>query len=201
MAKMAKMAKMEKMVCIATCDGHRFEIPLERARESLTLRGMLDMLEEELGEDDLVVPLAGVCSGAVLERLFSLSSAAPAAVAQAAPAHAADSDDENDENDENGQNVWRSASQRRAPTTGLEALATGEVKEMLSAAHFLDHARGMELAAQELAARLEGKTPAEMREILGLEDDFTEEERREVEQETAWALPELSSKQTKEAAV
>jgi S-phase kinase-associated protein 1 len=66
-----------------------------------------------------------------------------------------------------------------------------EVRRMISvmeAANFLNNQMLIDELAPLVADHIRGKTPEQIRDMLGLEDDFTEEERREIEKEQAWFL-------------
>lgn len=62
-----------------------------------------------------------------------------------------------------------------------------ELEDLTNTANFLDIKPLILACCKVIARRITGKTPQEIRELLGIEDDgFTEEERREVEKENAW---------------
>ena len=66
-----------------------------------------------------------------------------------------------------------------------------DVRRMISvmeAANFLNNQMLIDELAPLVADHIRGKTAEQIRDMLGLEDDFTEEERREIEKEQAWFL-------------
>lgn len=58
--------------------------------------------------------------------------------------------------------------------------------EYLMAGNFLDLRSLYVYGCQSFAALLKEKTADEIREMLGLEDDLTEEEKEEIEKENVW---------------
>ena len=62
-----------------------------------------------------------------------------------------------------------------------------ELYELTLAANYLDIKDLIQLCSAKTASLMRGKTVAEIREMFHLEDDFTDEERKEIEEENKWA--------------
>ncbi|KAI1707825.1 skp1 family, dimerization domain-containing protein [Ditylenchus destructor] len=58
--------------------------------------------------------------------------------------------------------------------------------ELLTAANYLDIRTLYLYGCQKFAELLKDKSPAEIREVLGLEDDLTEEEKKEIRKQNVW---------------
>lgn len=60
--------------------------------------------------------------------------------------------------------------------------------DLLVAANYLDVKFVLEAGAKHIASLIEGKTVEEMREVLGVENDFTPQEEEELRRENQWAF-------------
>ena len=58
--------------------------------------------------------------------------------------------------------------------------------KLLLAGNFLDMPELLEFLCIDLARQIRGKNPDQLRELFGVENDFSEEERREIENEPKW---------------
>ena len=63
-----------------------------------------------------------------------------------------------------------------------------EMSELLTAAHFLDIQSMYNIGTQSMAAIIRDRTPQELVELLGLENNMTEEEVEERNRRNVWAL-------------
>ena len=70
----------------------------------------------------------------------------------------------------------------------LHDIDTRELLQLLLAANYLNCEVLIDLIAAVIASRISGKTREEMREILGIENDFTEEEEAQIIAENSWAF-------------
>lgn len=70
----------------------------------------------------------------------------------------------------------------------LEHMPTDELLELLMASNYLDCEILIELIATVIASRISGKSRDEMRDILKIENDFTEQEEAQVLAENAWCF-------------
>jgi S-phase kinase-associated protein 1 len=60
--------------------------------------------------------------------------------------------------------------------------------DLIIAANFLNIKGLLDLLCQAVADMIKGKTPDEIRELFGVENDFSPEEEEEVRRENAWAF-------------
>jgi len=65
-----------------------------------------------------------------------------------------------------------------------------QLLEIVSAANFLNIPELLDKSTDAVADLLRGKTPENIREILGVSGEYTEEEKAEVMRENKWAFPE-----------
>lgn len=93
--------------------------------------------------------------------------------------------DDNDDDDDKG------TIQMVVDVCMLESLPHKELLDTLSATNFFDFKVLLTAAAKTVAGRLRGKTTEEQRLVLGVVDDFSPEERKELEAETAWVYENL----------
>lgn len=70
----------------------------------------------------------------------------------------------------------------------MENIPSPEMFGLLRAANFLASDVLMDALARALARTISGKSREEIRQICGLENDFTPEEEAEIELENAWAF-------------
>jgi len=70
----------------------------------------------------------------------------------------------------------------------LQPIETQELLQLLMAANYLNCEVLIDLIATVIAARISGKSRDEMRDILGIENDFTEEEEAQIIAENSWAF-------------
>ncbi|XP_060193427.1 SKP1-like protein 1B [Lycium barbarum] len=60
--------------------------------------------------------------------------------------------------------------------------------DLLLAANYLNDKELMDVICQEVADRIKGKTPEEIRKEFDIKNDFTPEEEEKIRQENAWAF-------------
>ncbi|KAH7718733.1 SKR-1 protein [Aphelenchoides avenae] len=61
-----------------------------------------------------------------------------------------------------------------------------ELEELVMAANYLDIKSLYYFGCQSIAALIKGKSPEEIRALVGLEDDLTEEEKAEIRKQNPW---------------
>jgi S-phase kinase-associated protein 1 len=64
----------------------------------------------------------------------------------------------------------------------------GPISEIIMAANYLNIENLQTDCCKYIAYQMKGKTPEEIREMFGLENDFTPEEEEEIKKEHQWAL-------------
>lgn len=67
------------------------------------------------------------------------------------------------------------------------SLAPDALCGLCGVANFLDVKPLLDAACAELAGRISGRTPAELRELFGIADDLTPDEKRHIAEHHAWA--------------
>ncbi|KAL3089420.1 hypothetical protein niasHT_027790 [Heterodera trifolii] len=65
-------------------------------------------------------------------------------------------------------------------------IEVAELTKLLNASHFLDFNSLRLYASQSVADLLQTKTADEIRELFGIEDDLTEEQKEQIRQKNAW---------------
>lgn len=68
----------------------------------------------------------------------------------------------------------------------LAALSNTELFELIIAANYLDVAPLLDAACAQVAATIKDKTPAEIRALYGITNDFTPDEEEAIRKENAW---------------
>ncbi|WMV20124.1 hypothetical protein MTR67_013509 [Solanum verrucosum] len=63
-----------------------------------------------------------------------------------------------------------------------------DVSKDILAANFLNDKEILDMMCQEVANRIKGKTPEEIRKEFDIKNDFTPEEEEEIRKENAWAF-------------
>uniref|UniRef100_A0ACD5WQ04 Uncharacterized protein n=1 Tax=Avena sativa TaxID=4498 RepID=A0ACD5WQ04_AVESA len=77
---------------------------------------------------------------------------------------------------------------RRWDKEFVRKLDTSDLFDLILAANYLDYECLLNLMCKAVADMIEGKTTEQMREILGIENDFTPEEEAEMVAEYPWAF-------------
>lgn len=70
----------------------------------------------------------------------------------------------------------------------VKAFDNGKLFEVIRAANYLEIKELLDLACQTVAETIKDLMPEQVREIFGVECDFTEEEEQAVRSENAWAF-------------
>ncbi|XP_055254527.1 S-phase kinase-associated protein 1-like [Moschus berezovskii] len=150
---------------LQSSDGEIFEVDVEIAKQSVTIKTMLeDLVTEDEGDDD-PVPLPNV-NAAILKKVIQWCT------------HHKD-DPPPPEDDENKKN------EHDIPVWDQEFLKVdqGTLFELILAANYLDIKGLLDVTCKTVANLIKGKTPEEIRKTFNIKNDFTEEEEAQVSKE------------------
>nr|XP_054353010.1 S-phase kinase-associated protein 1-like [Pongo pygmaeus] len=153
---------------LQSSDGEIFEVDVEIAKQSVTIKTML----EDLGMDDEgddPVPLPNV-NAAVVKKVIQWYT------------HHKDDppppeDDENKEKQTDDIPVWDQE---------FLKVAQGTLFELILAANYLDIKGLLDVTCKTIANMIKGRTPEEIRRTFNTKNDFTEEEEAQVRKENQW---------------
>ncbi|XP_034964110.1 S-phase kinase-associated protein 1-like [Zootoca vivipara] len=146
---------------LQSSDGKIFEVDVEIAKQSVTIKTML----EDLGMDDDPVPLPNV-NAAILKKVTHQKDDPPPP-----------EDDENKEKRTDDIPVWDQE---------FLKVDQGTLFELILAANYLDIKGLLEVTCKTVANMIKGKTPEEIRKTFNIKNDFTEEEEAQVHKENQW---------------
>nr|CAD7194682.1 unnamed protein product [Timema douglasi] len=153
---------------LQSSDGEVFDIDVEVAKCSVTIKTML----EDLGMDDdeeEIVPLPNVNS-AILKKVI-----------QWATFHKDDppppEDDENKEKRTDDISSW---------DADFLKVDQGTLFELILAANYLDIKGLLDVTCKTVANMIKGKTPEEIRKTFNIKNDFTATEEEQVRKENEW---------------
>merc|ERR1711973_786032 len=153
---------------LQSSDGEVFPVDVDIARQSVTIRTMLEDLGME-GEEDEAVPLPNV-NAAILKKVI-----------QWATYHKDDpappEDDENKEKRTDDISSWDSA---------FLKVDQGTLFELILAANYLDIKGLLDVTCKTVANMIKGKTPEEIRKTFNIKNDFTPSEEEQVRKENEW---------------
>ncbi|XP_043821749.1 S-phase kinase-associated protein 1-like [Dromiciops gliroides] len=145
-------------------DGEIFEVDVEIAKQSVTIKTML----EDLGMDDYPVPLPNV-NAAIFKKVIQWCT------------HYKDDpppeDDENKEKQTDDIPVWDQE---------FLKVDQGTPFELILAANYLDIKGLLDVTCKTFTNMIKGKTPEEIHKTFNIKNDFTEEEEVQVSKENQW---------------
>jgi len=156
------------VVKLQSSDGEVFPVDFEIAKQSMTIKQMLEDLDVK-DDDDEVVPLPNV-NAAILKKVI-----------QWATHHKDDpplpEDDENKEKRTDDISSW-----------DAEFLKgdQGTLFELIIAANYLDIKGLLDVTCKTVANMIKGKTPEEIRKTFNIKNDFTASEEEQVRKENEW---------------
>uniref|UniRef100_G1Q9K4 S-phase kinase-associated protein 1 n=1 Tax=Myotis lucifugus TaxID=59463 RepID=G1Q9K4_MYOLU len=156
---------------LQSSDGEIFEVDVETAKQSVTIRTMLEDLGlDDEGDDDLV-PLPNV-DAAILQKLLQWCT------------HHRD-DPPPPEDDEN-----KGKRTDDIPAWDQEFLKVdqGTLFELTLAANYLDIKGLLDVTCKTVANMIKGKTPEEIRKTFNIKNDFTKEQEAQVKRSEQWCL-------------
>ncbi|XP_073150314.1 SKP1-like protein 1A [Henckelia pumila] len=160
----------KKMIVLKSSEGDTFELEELVARESQTIR---HMIEDDCA--DAVIPLPNVTSkilAKVIEYCKRHVQTESKAESDSVPV-AADSLPDAELNKFDKEFVQ---------------VDQGTLFDLILAANYLNVKGLLDLTCQTVADMIKGKTPEEIRSLFNIVNDFTPEEEEEVRKENAWAF-------------
>uniref|UniRef100_A0A7N8WJ54 S-phase kinase-associated protein 1 n=1 Tax=Mastacembelus armatus TaxID=205130 RepID=A0A7N8WJ54_9TELE len=158
---------------LQSSDGEIFEVDVEIAKQSVTIKTMLEDLGMDDEGDDDPVPLPNV-NAAILKKVIQWCT------------HHKDDppppeDDENKEKRTDDIPVWDQEFLKPCP-----APLRFTVVSSVQAANYLDIKGLLDVTCKTVANMIKGKTPEEIRKTFNIKNDFTEEEEAQVRKENQW---------------
>ncbi|KAL7985748.1 hypothetical protein Chor_010914 [Crotalus horridus] len=150
---------MMPSIKLQSSDGEIFEVDVEIAKQSVTIKTMLEDLGMDDEGDDDPVPLPNV-NAAILKKVIQWCT------------HHKDDppppeDDENKEKRTDDIPVWDQE---------FLKVDQGTLFELILAANYLDIKGLLDVTCKTVANMIKGKTPEEIRKTFNIKNDFTEEE-------------------------
>jgi S-phase kinase-associated protein 1 len=155
---------------LKSSDGEIFDVDVEVAKASVTIKTMLEDLGIE-EDDQEVVPLPNVNS-TILKK-----------VVQWAQYHKDDPPPPGDE-EENRERRTDDISQWDQDFLKVDQ---GTLFELIQAANYLDIKGLLDVTCKTVANMIKGKTPEEIRKTFNIKNDFTPEEEAAIREENRWA--------------
>merc|ERR1711942_129300 len=161
---------------LQSSDGEVFKVDTGIAKQSVTIRTMLEDLGME-GEEEEIVPLPNV-NAAILKRVINWCTY-----------HKDDppppEDDENKEKRTDDISSWDS---------DFLKVDQGTLFEMILAANYLDIKGLLDVTCKTVANMIKGKTPEDIRKTFNIKNDFTPSEEEQVRKENEWCEEKLSAR-------
>jgi len=153
---------------LQSSDGEIFEVDVQIARCSLTIKTMLEDLGMEEGEEE-VIPLPNVNS-AILRKVILWATHHKD---DAPPSE----DDESKEKRTDDISSW---------DADFLKVDQGTLFELILAANYLDIKGLLDVTCKTVANMIKGKTPEEIRKTFNIKNDFTPAEEEQVRKENEW---------------
>merc|ERR1712209_188772 len=153
---------------LQSSDGEVFPVEIEIAKQSVTIKTMLEDLGIDEDEEE-IVPLPNV-NAAILKRVINWCTY-----------HKDDppppEDDENKEKRTDDISSWDS---------DFLKVDQGTLFELILAANYLDIKGLLDVTCKTVANMIKGKTPEEIRKTFNIKNDFTPSEEEQVRKENEW---------------
>lgn len=151
-------------VTLISSDSKQFTVPREVAEESDAIRNILADTS-----DESPVPLMNVRSE-ILEKVIKYCQFTVEMKAK------------------DGEKSSKSSDEVKAFNKEFLPTDNGQLFELILAANYLNIKSLLDITCQAVADQIRGKTPQQIRENFGIENDFTPEEEEEVRRENQWAF-------------
>ena len=172
-----------KSLSIKTSDDQTFKVDWDVARQSQTIRTMLDDLGiEEDGDSEDIIPLPNEeVTGPVFKKALEWCEKN-----RGKPDLKPDDDDESDELTKKQE--FASYDQLNDWEKDYISMTVDEMFPLLITANFLEIKGLIKLMVKAVALQIQGKSVEQIRETFGIEDPkWTQEELKKLEEENAWA--------------
>ncbi|XP_012506765.1 PREDICTED: S-phase kinase-associated protein 1 [Propithecus coquereli] len=169
---------------LQSSDGEIFEVDVEIAKQSVTIKTMLEvyvLLTQDFCLHSFKCQVLFRCWGHSSEPPLPLWSLHSKEVIQWCTHHKDDppppEDDENKEKRTDDIPVWDQE---------FLKVDQGTLFELILAANYLDIKGLLDVTCKTVANMIKGKTPEEIRKTFNIKNDFTEEEEAQVRKENQW---------------
>eukprot|EP01105_Mastigella_eilhardi_P025589 TRINITY_DN700_c0_g2_i1.p1 TRINITY_DN700_c0_g2~~TRINITY_DN700_c0_g2_i1.p1 ORF type:complete len:182 (+),score=90.33 TRINITY_DN700_c0_g2_i1:46-546(+) len=162
---MASAEASKKKVKLESSDEQHFEVEVEIAAMSVTIKNML----EDIGETEAPIPLPNV-TGKILQKVIEYCRyhlEHPTAVTE----------EKKDEKRTDDIVPWDQEFCKVDQST---------LFELILAANYLDIKPLLDLTCKTVANMIKGKTPEEIRKTFNIKNDFTPEEEEQIRKENEW---------------
>jgi len=153
---------------LQSSDGEVFKVDTGIAKQSVTIKTMLEDLGVE-EDDEEVVPLPNV-NAAILKRVIQWCS-------YHKDDPAPPEDDENKEKRTDDISSW---------DADFLKVDQGTLFELILAANYLDIKGLLDVTCKTVANMIKGKTPEDIRKTFNIKNDFTPSEEEQVRKENEW---------------
>ncbi|CAN6199876.1 unnamed protein product [Urochloa humidicola] len=174
----AAAATSGKVITVVSSEGKPFKVSEEAARLSSVLADMVDN-----GCAGGSIPLPNVTAKALSTVIKYCDKHAAAAAAAAKP----DSDDGAEEGSSSSGTAASDTTLAEWDRKLVDKLTMDSLFDLLLAANFLDIKGLLGVVSQKVADTIQSKSPAQVRTIFGIANDFTPEEEEEIRKESPWA--------------
>ena len=161
-------------VTLLSSSGDKFDAPLYHCMQCKTLANFID---EDPDVDVIPVPLVDSKVVATLLEFFTTRLSVAREITEN-PALDSETDLTDDQRDR----------LRHRAAAFFHDHEMADLLEILLGANYLNCDAVIDAIATVIASRISGKTRDEMRDILGIESDFTPEEEEKILSEHAWAF-------------
>merc|ERR1712223_2223888 len=153
---------------LQSSDGEVFPVDVDIARQSVTIRTMLEDLGMEEEEDEAVL-LPNV-NAAILKKVIQWAT-------YRKDDPPPPEDDENKEKRTDDISSWDS---------DFLKVDQGTLFELILAANYLDIKGLLDVTCKTVANMIKGKTPEDIRKTFNIKNDFTPSEEKQVRKENEW---------------
>ncbi|NP_001161649.1 S-phase kinase associated protein 1-like protein [Saccoglossus kowalevskii] len=153
---------------LQSSDGEIFEVDVEIAKQSVTIKTMLEDLGMDEDDDD-AIPLPNV-NAAILKKVIQWCT------------HHKD-DPPPPEDEENREKRTDDLSPYDIEFLKVDQ---GTLFELILAANYLDIKGLLDATCKTVANMIKGKTPEEIRKTFNIKNDFTPAEEEQVRKENSW---------------